>query len=102
VQEAGSWQSADTALARVSTAQHAQQLHLELTRGVRSACWCLPGRALLTAQLPAVCVSVCRLLQETERKLADLRARRKDHVRAVLMQQNFLLGACLCVCVGVL
>jgi hypothetical protein len=31
-------------------------------------------------------------LQETERKLAELRVRRKDHVRAVLMQQNFLLG----------
>lgn len=31
-------------------------------------------------------------IAETERKLADLRARRKDHVRAVLIQQNFLLG----------
>jgi hypothetical protein len=31
--------------------------------------------------------------QEAERKFEELRARRKDHVRAVLMSQNFLLGA---------
>lgn len=31
-------------------------------------------------------------VQEAERKFEELRARRKDHVRAVLMSQNFLLG----------
>lgn len=32
------------------------------------------------------------VLQETERKIAELRVRRKDHVRSVLVAQNFLLG----------
>lgn len=57
----------------------------------RGVCWC---RSAHRSPTFTACLRVCRLLQETERKLADLRARRKDHVRAVLMQQNFLLGAC--------
>lgn len=44
-------------------------------------------------QAPGGCLSLCLLLQETERKIEQLRARRKEHIRTVLMSQNFLLGA---------
>jgi hypothetical protein len=37
--------------------------------------------------------------QEAERKAVELRQRRKDHIRAVLMAQNFLEGVTACVCV---
>lgn len=42
---------------------------------------------MLTALLPLA------MPQEKERKIEELRARRKDHIRTVLMSQNFLLGA---------
>ena len=48
---------------------------------------------VLVLRVPDPCT--CVLLhtpQEAERKADELRARRKEHVRAVLMSQNFLEG----------
>jgi hypothetical protein len=48
---------------------------------------CTSASVMLTAVLPL------GMPQEKERKIEELRARRKDHIRTVLMSQNFLLGA---------
>lgn len=48
---------------------------------------CTATSLMLTALLPL------GMPQEKEHKIEELRARRKDHIRTVLMSQNFLLGA---------